>query len=87
MSEDYTPDMLAMLERQRAYFSSDEHILERARPWRGASAEDCWIAVVEACRDAEWMLGLMDAETRERALRPEPFPDRVLAALEAMQQR
>lgn len=83
--DEYTPEMLAMLERQVAYFSSDELLLERAALWRDATPEECLIATRESCEEVEWMFGLMEPEVRERALQPEPVPDEIIAILEAMQ--
>ena len=40
MTDHYTPEMLAMLERQREYFASDQLLIERAEPWRDATPED-----------------------------------------------
>jgi len=85
VSDEYTPEMMAMLERQRAYFSSDECLRDRAELWRDASPEECWAAVEELCADAEALLSQLDDETRERAMRPEPLPPRVIAMLESMQ--
>jgi hypothetical protein len=84
--DEYTPEMLAMLERQIAYFSSDELLLERAAPWRDASPEECLLATKESCEEVEWCFERMEPEVRERARQPEPIPDEILRILEAMQQ-
>ena len=52
----FTPEMLAQIEAQRAYFASDEHIKERAAIWRGVSPEECLAAVIDSCREAETLL-------------------------------
>lgn len=85
MSGTYTPEMIAMLHRQIAQFSSDELLKERAAAWRDASPEECLTATAESCSEVEWMFSVMEPEVRERAMEPEPVSDRILAILEAMQ--
>ena len=80
-------DMLAVLERQRAYFASDEHLRERAEPWRDATPEQCLAATIDQCREAELLLSMKDPAERERALRPMPIPSDTQAILEALQRR
>jgi hypothetical protein len=82
---EYTPEMCEMLERQRAYFASDDCVRERAELWRDATPEQCWAATLESCREVEWLFALMDPDTRSRAEQPEPIPDTVISILEAMQ--
>lgn len=77
--------MLAVLERQREYFASDQCLLDRAALWRDATPEECLIATKECCEEVEWMFEVMEPDVRERALQPEPIPDEVLRILEAMQ--
>ncbi|MBA3398292.1 MAG: hypothetical protein H0T89_37040 [Deltaproteobacteria bacterium] len=83
----YTREMIAMLQAQRAYFSSDELVRDRAESFRGLSPEECWGATIEACEEVEWLFSLMDPETRARAELPEVVPVSVIAKLEAMQRR
>jgi len=64
-----------MLERQRAYFSSDQLIKERAAVWMDATPEECLAAVAEACAEAAFFLSQYDEETLERALQSDPLPD------------
>jgi hypothetical protein len=78
-------DWNAMLERQVAYFSSDQLLIDRAEPWRGVSPEECLVATMESCREVERMFEMMEPDVRERAMQPEPIPDHVLATLQAMQ--
>ncbi len=82
-----TPEMLAELEARRAWFASDEHIRERAARWRGCSPEECLVAVIEQCREAEYFLALKSPDERERVLAPEPIPPDTLAILEQLQRR
>jgi hypothetical protein len=83
----FTPEMLAQIEAQRAYFASDERIKERAAIWRDATLEQHFAATVEQCREAAYFLSLKSPEERERALTPAPIPDDTLAILEALQRR
>ena len=82
--DEYTPEMLAMLERQRAYFAR-EALVERAAEMRGATPAECWAATVELCAGLDWFLARMTPETRARALAPEPLSDELVAILEALQ--
>ena len=82
-----TPEMLAQLEAQRAYFASDEHIKERAAIWREATLEEHLAAAVDQCREAAYFLSLKSADELERVLEPAPIPADTLAILEALQRR
>jgi len=75
----------ARLMRQVEYFASDDHIKERASIWRGMSAEDCLVAVVESCNEAAFFLRMKDPATLERVLAPEPLPHDTEAILECLQ--
>ena len=77
--------MLATIEAQRAYFASDEHLLERAAIWRDATPAECLEAVIELCSEAEHFLSLKDPETLQRVLAPPPLPADTVAILEALQ--
>jgi hypothetical protein len=77
-------EMLAVLEAQRAWFSSDEHIKERAKLWRDATPEECLQATAELCAEAAFLLSRLSEEQLERALRPEPIPSDTLELLEAI---
>lgn len=81
----FTPEMLAKIEAQRAYFASDEHLKERAAVWRDATPEQCLAATIEQCREAEMLLAIKTPEERERVLTPQPLPSDVIAILEALQ--
>jgi hypothetical protein len=83
----FTPDMLARIEAQRAYFASDDHLRERAAIWRDATPEQCLVAVIEQCREAEYVLSLKSPDELERVLAPEPIPEDTLAILENLQQQ
>lgn len=81
----YSPEAMALLEAQRAYFASDEHIQERAAMWRDATPEECLEALEDCCREAEYFLSLQSPEALERILAPQPLPTDTLAILEALQ--
>lgn len=74
-----------ILEAQRAQFARDEHIKQRAERWRDATPEECLAATFDACELFDWLLTLMDPETREAALAKEPLPADTIAILEALQ--
>jgi hypothetical protein len=84
MSTEYTPEMLALLEAQRAYFASDEHIRRELEPWRDASPEERLAAVSEMCAAADYFLSQLDSLTLERVLRPAPLPDDTIEILMAL---
>jgi hypothetical protein len=83
----FTPDQLAVLEAQWAYFRSDEVIKDRAAVWRDASPEDCLAAVIESCNEAAYFLSLKSPDELERVLAPVPLPADTIAILEALQRR
>jgi hypothetical protein len=72
--DEYTPDMLAMLERQREYFSSPERIEERVAVWRDASPQECLTALAESCEEAAFFLDRYSPEVLGKVLEPEPLP-------------
>jgi hypothetical protein len=75
----------AILERQRAYFASDERIIERARLWRDATPEECLASLDELCRDADLMLDMMEPAARDRAQAfSAQLPDDTIAILEGL---
>ena len=69
-----TPEMLAKLEAQRAYFASDERIRDRAEPWLDATPAECVAAVNESCEEAAFFLSRLDPARLEQALAPAPLP-------------
>ena len=83
----FTTKMLAELEAQRAYFASTAHLVDRASLWRDATPEQCLVAVIEQCQEAEYFLALKTAAELERVLAPAPIPADTLAILEALQRR
>jgi hypothetical protein len=76
--------MLAVLEAQRAWFGSDEHIKERAKLWRDATPEECFEATAELCAEAALFLSRLSDVELERALAPDPIPPDTLQLLEAL---
>jgi hypothetical protein len=85
--EDYTPEMLAMLERQREHFASDELIEERAAAWRDATPQECLAALAASCADAAFFLSRYPPDVLEKALEPEPLPRDTAELLERLWQR
>lgn len=82
-----TSEMLAQLEAQRAYFASDEHLIERAQIWRDATPEECLAATFALCDDAEALLALKSSEERETILAREPLPPETAALLAQLARR
>lgn len=82
-----SPEVLAQIEAQRAYFASDDHIRERAEVWRDASPAECLAATIESCREADYFLALKDPDELERVLAPTPLPADTVAILETLQRR
>ncbi len=76
--------MLAVLDAQRAWFASDEHIKERAAIWRDATPEECLEAVAELCTEAAMFLSRLSDSELERALAPDPLPPDTARLLEAI---
>jgi hypothetical protein len=72
---EYTPEMLALIEAQRAYFASDDHLRREVEPWRDASPEERLAAVVEMCAAGDYFLSQLDPETLERVLQPVRLPE------------
>lgn len=84
--EEYTPEMLAMLERQREHFASDEVIEERAAMWRDATPQECLAALAASCAEAAFFLSRYTPEVLEKALEPEPLPRDTVELLERLWQ-
>ncbi len=85
MSGKITPEMNATLERQRAYFASDDHIRDRAAVWRDASPEECLEATREECESVLQLLAMKSPAEQQLALASEPIPADTLAILEQLQ--
>jgi hypothetical protein len=83
-SDEYTAEMHALLEAQRAYFASDDHLRREVEPWRDASPEERLAAVAEMCAAGDYFLSQLDPETLERVLRPVPLPDDTIQILMAL---
>jgi hypothetical protein len=62
------------LERQRAYFASDERIRDRAALWIDATPAERLAAVHESCEEAAFFLSRLDPATLERVLAPRLLP-------------
>jgi hypothetical protein len=74
--EEYTPEMLAMLERQREHFSSDEMLEERAALWRDATPQECLAALAESCAEAAAFLSRYPPDLLEKVARARAAPAR-----------
>jgi hypothetical protein len=79
--------MLARIEAQRAHFASDDHIRERAAPWRDATPETCLAATFAECETADYLMSLKPAEERAAVVQSVPIPPDTIAILEALQRR
>jgi hypothetical protein len=74
-------DWSERLERQRAYFASDDRIRDRAAPWLDATRQECLAATRESCEEAAFFLSRLDATDLEQALAPHPLPAETEALL------
>jgi hypothetical protein len=77
----------AILEAQRAYFGSDEHILDRAARYRGMSPEQCLVEVIDCARAGAQFLAMKSPAELAVVLEPEPLPADTLAILEQLHRR
>ncbi|MEO8549875.1 MAG: hypothetical protein ABI678_07870 [Kofleriaceae bacterium] len=75
----------AILEAQRAYFASDEHILDRATDYRDMTPEECLVEVAELCESAMFFLNMKSDEELERIFDDSPLPADTVAFLEKLQ--
>jgi len=66
----YTPEMLAMLEAQRAHFASDDHIRREVAVWADATPAERLAEVAEMCEMGAHFASYRGSVT-ERALWPE----------------
>jgi hypothetical protein len=82
--EEYTPEMLAMLERQREHFSSDDHIRREVEVWRDSTPEERLAELAEMCAAGDFFLSQLDPRLLERVLAPEPLPHDTIALLTAL---
>ena len=63
-----------MLERQRAYLCSDDHVRREVEPWLDATPEERIGELAEMCEASQFFLSRLDPDDLERALRPDPLP-------------
>lgn len=73
-----------MLEHQREYLSSDDHIRREVAPWLDATPEEKLAELARMCEASQFFLSQLDPEALERALRPDPLPpdsERIFLAL------
>lgn len=81
----YTPEQLAMLEAQVAYFASDEHVRAEVGVWRDAEQER-FAELKRMCEEADHFLAQLSPDELERALAPDPLPADSVALLAALRQ-
>lgn len=74
MSDEYTPEMIARLEAQIAYFTSDDHIRREVAVWAGSTPEERLAEAAEMCAAADFFLSQLGPDALERVLQPEPLP-------------
>ena len=66
--------MIAMLEAQREYFASDDHIRREVAVWADSTPEERLAVLAEMCRTSDFFLSQLDPEALERALWRELLP-------------
>jgi hypothetical protein len=74
VADEYTPAMIAMLEAQRAYFTSDDHIRREVAVWADSTPEERLAEMAEMCAAGDYFLSRLEPEALERALRRDPLP-------------
>ena len=84
--EEYTPEMLAMLERQREYFSSADHIRREVEVWQDSTPEERLAELAGMCAAGDFFLSRQEPQLLERMLEPEPLPGDTIAILMALRQ-
>jgi hypothetical protein len=84
--DEYTPEMLAMLERQREYFSSADHIRREVEVWQDCTPEERLAELAAMCAAGDFFLSQQDPQLLERMLEPEPLPEDTIAILMALRQ-
>jgi hypothetical protein len=81
---DYTPEMRAMLEAQRAYFASDDHIRREVAMWIDSTPEERLDAAAKMCEAGHRFLMQTDDETLARIQACDAMPDDTIAILTAL---
>jgi hypothetical protein len=79
-----TAEQRAVLERQIAYFRSDERIRDEVAPWRDSTPEERLAELAAMCRTSLHFTEQHSPEVQERAMWREPLADDTIALLEAM---
>ena len=72
----------AILAAQRAYFASDDHIIDRASDYRDMTPEECLAEVSELCRGAAEFMEMKSEEELARIFDSDPLPPDTIACLE-----
>lgn len=86
----YSPELLAMLERQREYVASDDHLRREVEPWRSSTPEERIAEVAAMCRASAHFLELAEREGRapdEPASIEDRYPADTLDLLHAICRR
>jgi hypothetical protein len=81
---EYTPEMRAMLEAQRAYFASDDHIRREVAMWTDSTPEERLAAAAKMCAAGYRFLLQTDHETLARIQACDAMPADTLAILAAL---
>lgn len=82
----YTPEQLAILEAQVAYFASDEHVRAEVDVWRDATPQERLAELQRMCEHADHFLAQLSPDELDRALAPDPLPPESAALLAALRQ-
>ena len=56
LMDEYTPEMLAMLERQREHFASDDHVRREVEVWKDSKPEERLAELAEMCAAGDFFL-------------------------------
>ena len=76
--------MLAMLERQRAFFAGAEHVRREVEIWRDATPVERLCALAEMCAGGEYFVSRMAPEIQAQLATPTPLPEDTIRILQAL---
>ena len=83
----FTPEMLAKLEAQRAYFASDDYIREKVAPWRDSTPGERLAELADMCAAGAYFLARLEPDVLARVTRPEQLPDDTIELLTRLRTR
>lgn len=83
---EYTLEMLALLEAQREYFASDDHIRREVEPWRAPLPRSASPRSLRCAPPATTSCRGSIPKTLERVLPTIPLPDDTIKILMALRQ-